>query len=227
MEGLLPIPPINLGVVGIRDLVGHVGVSLPLSGGAAILNLGVGTVKDPFSVTILAAGGGGWLDLDLSADPASPGLVRLSAGLAVTYSAGLNIVVAKVSITATIGGGIELVSGEVTLLFFVSIEVEAALLGAKAYVSATLYLEYKPATKKLKGIVTVTARFSILGESVSKSFDVEQEFELGNGGGQQAALSGGGAAMPRTLAFAGTSGSCFEDQFPTQADWTAYTEAFA
>ena len=238
-EAKIPIPPVELGVLALRNLEAIVGVDVSFDGSPVVMNASLGRQVDPFEVRVLAAGGIGWFELDASTEN---GVERLSAGFAVTYTTGIDIIVASASITGSIGGGIEVLNGEVTVLIFISIEGVASALGLSVGFSTELELYYNSATEVLRGIARVTVGFYSKIVNLEKTFEIEQEIVLGDGNppaGQQVSLAAKAraTAVPVSLALSDTKvlpvaqaaanpGSGFSDQY-TSTTWAEYAGGFA
>lgn len=224
-EARFPIPPVNFGVLEISNLEGTIGVDISFDGSPVVMRGTLGRQVDPFVVRVLSAGGTGWFEIDVSAET---GVERLSAGFAVTYTTGVNVVVAKVSITGSIGGGIEIVNGAVTVLVFIAIEGTASAFGISVGFTAELELSYNSATEVLRGIARVTVGFYTKIVDVEKSFEIEQEIVLGDGSAPAS------NSAPAALAFADVQLAAaqpanpggFAQQYSASA-WTDYTASFA
>lgn len=213
----IPIPDINLGVMGISDLEPAFGLTLPFDGSPVGMNLSIGTQQAPFSVFVLSAGGTGYLEIDASATD----ITRLAAGFAVSFEWGVNVVVAKVSITGTIGGGIEYQNGDIEFTIFIAIKGTVAAFGLSAWLECRLALSYQTANELLTGSCKVTVGFDTPIGSQSVSFQLEQSISLGDGSPAGMSFLRGGPA-----ALMGATGPSFGDRF-TSTQWTDYCGAFA
>ncbi len=108
----LPLPNVSFGIISLRDLRAITALHIATNGDPSELSLSLGTFTDPFSLTLFGFGGSGSFELTVAPHPV--GFVSLKLSLAVTFEITIDIVVAKGSLSASIGAFLELESGEVT-----------------------------------------------------------------------------------------------------------------
>lgn len=216
-EAKLPIPDINLGVMGVSDLEPQFGLELPFNGDPVAVSLAIGTQQAPFSIFVLSAGGSGYIEIDSTATE----ITRISAGLAVSFEWGVNVLVAKVSITGTIGGGIEWSNGQIEFTVFIAVRGTVAAFGLSAWLECRIDMGYNSGTELLSGQAKVSVGFDTPIGSQSVSFKLEQSIQLGDGVPNGMSMLRGGAA-----GLAGSSSASFVDQFSSN-EWTEYCGAFA
>ena len=58
----LPIPSIELGVFAISNIKFVTGLTIPLTGAPVRVRFGFSSASDPFHITTMAIGGGGWVE---------------------------------------------------------------------------------------------------------------------------------------------------------------------
>jgi hypothetical protein len=248
----LALPSVGVGVFNLENLALSASVVVPFLGGATVASFGFCSQEQPFSLTVLCFGGGGYLlvavgltsleSLTASFDfegqfaldlAVASGGVSVMAGITFSYAA------APASPPATAGAtltGFVRITGEVEVLGILSISLELQL-----------SLSYNSANNTATGTATMTVSISLCFFSVSASITVQKSF----GGSGSSSSSVSSSATPqfaevmappgasgaraaelkrRTVSggappFASSSATTFKDQM-SSTDWSSYCAAF-
>jgi hypothetical protein len=220
----ISLPSISLGVVNIQGLGLSAGVSIPFLGGAMLMNFGFASQENPFVVTVMMFGGGGYFlagfglegvesltvsiqfdgQLALNIGVASGG-ISLSAGFTFSYESSSAQPPGSTSLTAFV----ELTGGvEVLGIINISLELELTLtyanIGGQSYLSGTAEM-----------IVEVP----IFMFSVPVPLKVHKQFAGSSTSGAAEVAAG---SPPETAAPYPAFGDVL-----TSADWSTYCSAFA
>jgi hypothetical protein len=233
----LSLPSVGCGVFNLENLALSASVVVPFLGGATIATFGFCSMDQPFTLTVMCFGGGGYLlvgvgltslqsltasfdfegELSLDLGVASGG-VSVEAGITFSYvnsgpQAGSSLV------------GFVRITGEVEVLGILSISLELQLtLGYHSPNEAT-------------GTATLTVSVSLCCFSISVPITVQKTFSgPSNGPERHAAPEHRARALGRgtrervrngpTNPFANTSMTTFADQMAA-GDWATYCDAFA
>lgn len=86
--------PLGLGLISIQNLIVQAGLTLSLTGGPIIVDFALGTRAHPFLVTVMGFGGGGYLELGVSAREGG-GLERFVGGIEFGAMVAMNFGVAQ------------------------------------------------------------------------------------------------------------------------------------
>lgn len=198
------LPAVQIGAFVVENATVRTGVNLPLDGTPVTTRFAFSTRDDPFHLTVLGLGGGGFVGLEIGADGPKVLDVSLEAGAMVA----LNLGVAKGKLEAFAGFYYRLDGGKATYTAFARMGGSLRVLGLVT-VSAKFYLEltYSPSaggsgSGKFQGTATLT--FSIDLGIYEKEVSVK---------------------VSRT--FAGDGGDPFLIERVTSAQWTTYCNAFA
>lgn len=248
----LALPSVGVGVFNLENLSLSASVEIPFLGGATVASFGFCSQEQPFSLTVLCFGGGGYLlvavgltslesltasfdfegqfSLDLAV---ASGGVSVMAGITFSYAPAPATPPATAGATLT---GFVRITGEVEVLGILSISLEVQL-----------SLSYNSANNTATGTATMTVSISLCFFSVSASITVQKSF-AGSGSSSSSVStsatpqiaeaivlplgSGAGAAEPsRRLVSdaatpaATTSATTFKDQM-SATDWSSYCAAF-
>jgi hypothetical protein len=202
----LPIPSITLGVIALQNLSFGASLFLPFTGDPFRVGANFCTRENPFLVTILCLGGGGFVGVTLGPD----GLQVVEASLEVAASAAINIGIASGSVTLAIGIYFKLEQqsngvDEVTLTGYFQANGQVCVLGLVT-IALEIYLglTYMTPPPVVSGEATITLTVEIGPFSKSLSAHVQRQFAGGD--------------PPAGLTFG---------QMMTQSDWTTYCDAFA
>ncbi|MEU3618950.1 hypothetical protein ABZ725_42505 [Streptomyces sp. NPDC006872] len=201
----LPLPSVTAGAFIMTDLEASTEIAVPFDGQPVSVTFGFASRENPFTLTVLMFGGGGYLEVELD----HRGLQRLEAALEFGAMLAIDFVVARGEVHAFGGIRFELADGEVTLTGYLRIGGCVEVLGLiSVSVELCISLAYQSATKALVGRATLVIEvdFTLCSASV----------ELDSG---TWVLAGGGSADHALHALADTDEGL--------ARWRAYQAAFA
>jgi hypothetical protein len=154
----IAIPNITFGVFALRNIRFIAGLDVPLSGDPVRVRFALSTRDDPFRLTVLCVGGGGYVALAFGAD----GLETLEMGLEAGAEAALDFGVASGSVSVMVGV-VLLVSkqdGIDTASFLAYFRINGSVSAGPVSASITLTLElgYQERTKGGKTARTLYGR---------------------------------------------------------------------
>lgn len=247
----LALPSVGVGVFNLENLALSASVVIPFLGEATVATFGFCSQEQPFSLTVMCFGGGGYLlvgvgltsleSLTASFDfegqfaldlGVASGGVSVMAGITFSYAA------APASPPATAGAtltGFVRITGEVEVLGILSITLEVQL-----------SLSYNSSDNTATGTATMTVSVSLCFFSTSVSITVQKSFSGSSGtsssvssampqvtdaaalpaaSGARAAAQESHAASSGANPFASISGTTFKDQM-SSTDWASYCAAF-
>jgi len=216
----LAIPTTTVGVFTLQNISFSAGIRLPFDGGPVTGTFGFASRENPFIVTYLIFGGGGYFLLEVGSD----GLHMLEAALEFGGSLALDIVVASGHVTVVAGIFLRLEQvpldeaepdGEqtkaVTLAGYVRISGRLSILGLISIsVELELRLEYNFESGVLAGEASLKVKVEVLFFSKTVEVRVRKEF--------------GGSASTFALT---VNGSPEFSELISQDDWNTYCDAFA
>lgn len=202
----IPIPNITVGVFSLSNISFAAGAIIPFTGKPVRFRFGFSSQEDPFLLSVMIFGGGGFFELALGAD----GVETFQAALEFGAMASLDFGVASGSISITAGIylaiGIEKhpdnPDGATELTGFIKLRGEVRVMGV---VSLSILMKasftYLPSSKKalVKSVIVVEVDVVVVSGSV------EIEYEKRFGGSEDPTF---GQAL-------------------AQADWDTYADAFA
>ncbi|HEX9767507.1 MAG TPA: hypothetical protein VGA36_12150, partial [Nitriliruptorales bacterium] len=203
----IPIPAITVGVFSIQNISFGAGVTIPFTGKPIRTRFALCTQENPFLLTVMIFGGGGFFELGLGPD----GVESFQAGLEFGGSLALDIGVASGSISLTAGIylaiGIENPpdnpDGAVEMTGFLKLKGQVEVLGL---ITVTLLMKasitYFPATEKAIAKAVVIVEIDVTLWSGSVEIEYEKKF--------------GGSDDPT-----------FGQALPQSSMWDAYCDAFA
>jgi hypothetical protein len=128
----LSAPKVTAGSFLIRNIAMNAGVDVPFDGKPVTVSLGFAKRENPFNVSIMAFGGGGYIDLTLG----PTGLIKLEASIEFGASLEVNFFIARGEVHAlggvrfkAAGGSIDIdgfirIGGSVEVLGLVSVSIE-------------------------------------------------------------------------------------------------------
>jgi hypothetical protein len=230
----LSLPSVGCGVFNLENLALSASVVVPFLGGATVATFGFCSQEQPFTLTVLCFGGGGYLLVSvglhslqsLTASFDFEGQLALDLGVA---SGGVSVM-AGITFTYTESGpmagaslyGFVRITGEVEVLGILSITIELQLtLGYSSPNTAT-------------GTATLTVSVSLCFFSISVPITVQKSFPGPSSDSDPSALRSGITSRTArktddaaaTNPFASTSTTTFADQMSASA-WSTYCHAFA
>jgi hypothetical protein len=202
----LPIPEVSTGSFVMRDIVFRAGIDVPFTGDPVVVTLGFASRDQPFNLSVLALGGGGYVSLQLD----HTGLRSIEAALEFGATIAINFLIATAEVHAM--GGIrfaQLPDKTVDLAGYIRIGGSVDVLGlVSVSVELMVELHYEPDSNEMVGHATLVVDIDLTLYS--------HKVELDSG---RWAISGG--ALP----FGSVSdGPPLED---VRAAWERYRKAFA
>jgi hypothetical protein len=233
----IPIPTVAVGVLTIQNIAFGAALTIPFTGKPARVRFNFSEREDPFIVTVLGLGGGGFFAIALGLD----GMELLEMSIEVGASVALDFGVASGEVHAFAGLYFKLERipatdtvaehDQASLTGYVRLGGSLDVLGIVS-VSIELYLglTYKAAPEnELWGQATLTIEVEVLLFSASYSFSVERRIAGGSSSSSAnvplMAASGGGKAasvLPRQH----VQQFDFTD-LVSEPEWDEYAAAFA
>ncbi len=145
----LPVPPVGLLAFTMYNLVFNAGVAVPFTGEPVGVSIGFGSREHPFTLTVLALGGGGYIDLEII----HTGLRRLEISLEFGAAVSISVGIATAEVHAF--GGIRFAlqaDGSVSLTGYVRLGGSVDLLGlVSVSIELRVELDYRFDTNQLVG----------------------------------------------------------------------------
>jgi hypothetical protein len=240
----LSLPSVGIGIFNLENLALSASVVVPFLGGATIATFGFCSQEQPFSLTVLCFGGGGYLLVgvglhslqSLTASFDFEGQLALDLGVA---SGGVSVM-AGITFSYVAGSGSTLtgfvrITGEVEVLGILSISLELQLslsyhLPNTATGTATMTVSVSLCFFSVSVPITVQKSFSgpISGSSSMASERPLTTGETVVGRGPSGALpaASGHSGSTTTGPWANTSQTTFADQMDFE-EWSHYCRAFA
>ncbi|WP_328377338.1 hypothetical protein OHB13_14250 [Streptomyces sp. NBC_00440] len=239
----LPVPPVETGVFVMDGMVFRAAVLVPFDGRPVSVMLGFASREHPFTLSVLAFGGGGYVELEMD----KSGLRRLEASLDFGAVVGVDFGVARGEVHAMGGVRYELADGEAKLSGFFRIGGTVEVLGLiSVSVELVVTLAYDDTTNVLSGRATLVIDIDLTLYSDSVELDSGVWVLAGDPNaahpappplppsrpvaGEPGGLRppGGAFTEPPTQARAADAPNA-EDADPASlaASWTAYRAAFA
>jgi len=225
----ISLPSIGVGVVNIQGLGMTAGLDIPFLGGPMLLNFGFASAENPFTVTVMMFGGGGYFlagfglhgvetltvsiqfegQLALDIGVASGG-ITLAAGFTFSYASSSAMPPGSTMLTAFVQ-----LSGGVKVLGILNISMELELSLTYAEIGGQSYLT---------GTATMIVDVPVFMFSIPVPLTVKKQFAGGSGAAPAIAAAGraDGASPPETP----TPYPAFGDVM-TETTWSSYCSAFA
>jgi len=223
----LAVPEIGLGAVTLSGLATRVAINLPFGRDPVRFELGFSSPSDPFAVTVMGIGGGGWFGLDVGLD----GVEYLNIGALIKAALELDLGVASGGVSASFGLQYE-ISGvgdatEMSLTAFLCIKGRVEVLGIvtigiELCIGFTFPIPEPGERFKLIGQATCTVKVKVCGIKKSVRITVRRTV---TGGVMPAAPSSRSARALETRADA-IAPVTFADVM-SQTDWSEWCGAFA
>lgn len=161
----LPVEDVSTGAFVLRNLEFHASVTVPFHGEPVSVAVGFASRANPFNLSVMALGGGGYVDLELD----HTGLRRLEISL--EFGATVAVAFKVASGEAHVLGGIryEMIGSSVRLTGFLRIGGSLEVLGlVSVSVELLLALHYQTTGNRLVGRATLVIEvdLTLLSESV-------------------------------------------------------------
>jgi hypothetical protein len=174
----LALPSVAIGVFNLSNMSLGADVSVPFLGKAVTVGFNFCTRERPFTLTVMALGGGGWFLIRVAPD----GLDVLELGLEAGAALSVDFGVASGSISAMVGIYIRLEGEKGSLTGYFRLRGEVDVLGLIS-ASIELYMElvYDFPTGKMIGRATITVEVEVLFFSGSVKISAERKLAGSNG----------------------------------------------
>ncbi len=225
----ITLPPIEVGILSLSGLGFNGSVDIPFISGTAIATFGFASKENPFTLTVVMFGGGGFVALSVGFG----GVQSVELQFEFEGHFGFDIVVASGSLSLVAGIYIkyEVEKHSVFLEGFVRVTGQLEVLGIIS-ISAELVLSliYETPPGRAEGTATLRAHFSVFGFGASVSITMHKEFA----GGSKSSSS---VRRATDKALAAASAAARPDaEFPEpklkwedlidEEDWKTYVGAF-
>lgn len=178
----LPLPSIPLGVFSLQNIAFNAGVTIPFTGKPIRLRFGFSSLDNPFLVSVMIFGGGGFFELGIGTDGVESFQASLEFGIVGALDFG--IASGSVSVTAGIYLAIGVPSqdnpdGKTELTGFIKIKGEVEVLGL---ISLGIFMKASFTYIPKKAIVRATIIVEV--DVFPFSAEVEIEYEKKFGGSE-------------------------------------------
>ncbi|HEV7647669.1 MAG TPA: hypothetical protein VGP26_05880 [Actinophytocola sp.] len=188
----LPVPPVAAGAFVLRNIVLSAGVVVPFDGAPVSVSLAFASRANPFSLSVLMFGGGGYIDVLID----HTGLRRLEAALEFGALIAVDFLVASAEVHVL--GGVRYaleIDGSVSLTGYLRMGGCIEILGLVSIsIELCVALSYRSDRNALVGRATVVIEIDLTLWSDSVELDSgEWVLAGGSGGGQRALFIAAGA----------------------------------
>ncbi len=164
----IAVPSVPAGGFLIRNVAIHAAVDVPFKGDPVTVTLSFATRANPFTVTVIALGGGGYLDMTLGPE----GLMRLEASLEFGAAIEVDLIVARGEVHAM--GGVRFTGsgGSISIDGYIRIGGSVEVLGlVSVSIELLVTLTYDGATNRLFGRATLIIEIDLTLYSDSIEID--------------------------------------------------------
>ena len=175
----LALPDITVGMLSITNISLGAGFKIPFIGDPLSVNFNFCTRENPFVLTVMMIGGGGFFGITL--DP--KGIKLLEAQFEAGAELALDFGVASGSVSIMVGIYFKMEGDNCTLTAFFKIHGEVEVLGGIISASLTLELDltYESATKKLTGTASMEIEVHVIFFSIGVTVTCTRTLAGGNG----------------------------------------------
>ena len=169
----LPIPSLSIGVSSLANISISAGFKIPFIGDPLSVNFDFCTRENPFQLTVMRLGGGGFFGITLFPDSVHIVEASFEFGAAL----GVDFGVASGSVGIMAGVYFKLEDGAVTLTGYLRIRGEVDVLGLIT-ASIELYMEltYESSAGKVIGRATLTIEVHLIFFSIGVTLSCEKKF---------------------------------------------------
>jgi len=229
----ITLPPVEIGILTLSGLGFNGSVEIPFISGTAIATFGFASKENPFTLTVVMFGGGGFVAVSVGFG----GVQSVELQFDFTGRFGFDIVVASGSLSLVAGIYIkyEVSEGGLFLEGFVRVTGQLEVLGIIS-ISAELILSlsYDTHSGEAVGTATLRAHFSVFGFGASVEITMSKSFH-GSGSGTEAQVrrgtSGALGSASESVRAAETKEEeenelTWENLMP-QGAWETYAKAFS
>ena len=202
----LSAPKVTAGSFLIRNIAMNAGVDVPFDGKPVTVSLGFAKRENPFNVSIMAFGGGGYIDLTLG----PTGLIKLEASIEFGASLEVNFFIARGEVHALGGVRFKAAGGSIDIDGFIRIGGSVEVLGlVSVSIELVVTLSYRSGNR-LVGRATLVVEIDLTLYS--------DKVEIDSGEWVLAGSSDSDRARPRRVA---------ADDAGALKAWKTYRAAFA
>jgi hypothetical protein len=173
----IPLPSIGVGVFSLQNIALGAGLNIPFIGKPMSMSFDFCTRENPFVLTVMAIGGGGFVGITLDAN----GLQSVEAQLEAGAELDIDLGVASGSVSAMVGVYFALSAESVTVTGFFKIHGEVDVLGGLFSAALTLDLELTYSNGKLTGTASMEVEVHIIFFSVSVTVSCQETLAGANG----------------------------------------------
>jgi hypothetical protein len=162
----LGIPSVSCGTFVLRNVAIHLGVNVPFSNRPVTASVGFGSRDNPFGLTVLGLGGGGYIDVRVG----GVGLIGFEASLEFGALVEINFVIVSAEVHAFGGVRFTKLDGTIVLEAFIRIGGSVDVLGlVSVSVELLVQLSYDPQRNRLIGhaSIVVEVDLTLFSESVT------------------------------------------------------------
>jgi hypothetical protein len=165
---LLPVPSAACGVFVMRNIAFGAAVAVPFDGEPVSVAFAFASRANPFNLSVLMFGGGGYLELEVN----HRGLQRLEASLEFGASVAIDFIVATGEVHAMGGVRFVLQAGQVQLTGFIRLGGSVEVLGlVSVSVELLVALSYDSGSNEMYGRATLIVEIDLLLYSDSVELD--------------------------------------------------------
>ncbi len=174
----LTLPSVAIGVFTLANISLGADVNVPFLGKTVTVGFNFCTRERPFTLTVMAIGGGGWFGIRISPD----GLDVMELGLEAGACLAVDLGVASGSVSIMVGIYMRLEGPRGSLTGYVRIRGEVDVLGLiSASIELYLELRYEFDTGKMVGKASLTVQIKVFVFSGSVKIEVERKLAGSNG----------------------------------------------
>lgn len=162
------IPSIQTGDFLLQNVVANVAVDVPFGAGAVTVSLGFASRDNPFNLSVLALGGGGYIALELGKNGTE--VSRFEAAMEFGAAVSINFLVASAEVHAL--GGVRFLAPSLEIDAFIRIGGSVDVLGlVSVSIDLVVLLGYQSSVNKLIGHATLVIEVDLTLFSKSVTLD--------------------------------------------------------
>ncbi|MFE6062717.1 hypothetical protein [Streptomyces sp. NPDC056431] len=216
----IAVPTIGMGIFAIQNLALEIGLALSLENRPIVIDFAFATRERPFLVTVSGFGGGGYLELGVSAGGDDAGLQRFVGGIEFGAAVAMNFGIASGEVH--VFGGVVFVKqgGSIEITGYLRIGGSVSVLGLiRVSVELTISLTYDVQTNVLHGSAKLVITVDLTFWSTSVTLECHKSFPGPSLG-----------SAPEQALSAALQASSIEAALGQQGDsypWLTYCRAFS
>ncbi|MFZ3493287.1 hypothetical protein ACODT5_08665 [Streptomyces sp. 5.8] len=174
----ITVPTVPMGVFCVQNLTLEIGLTLSMENRPILIDFSFATRERPFLVTVSGFGGGGYLELGISAGGADDGLQRFVGGI--EFGAGVAMDFGVASGEVHVFGGVVFVKqgGSIEITGYLRIGGSVSVLGLiRVSVELTLSLTYNVESNELHGSAKLVITVDLTFWSTSVTLECRESFK--------------------------------------------------